>query len=219
MTPEQKFQKLSDIVVTIELTLLSVIQGVALYFLADNARGPLLSLDYAHWLYVAIAFTILITFWSQALVHVLSFISWPLEFVHNFLYFAVIITEVMMFASIADPLRWFAANTAFFFVSGLLYYADLRLLKSKERNFQLTENQKNFFAKNLADQELAFSYLVPAGFSFSLIATALVWQYPQVFIAGNWHLLLAGIELLLGIGTLAILLPKFKQTIALIESL
>ena len=205
-------------VVTIELTLLSVIQGTALYFLANSSYGPILSLDYAHWIYIAIGFIVLITFWSQALVHVLSFISWPLEFIHNFLYFAVIISEIVLFVSITDPVRWFAASTGFFFVSGLLYWADLRLLKSKETNF-VGESQKAFYMKNLHDQMFSMTYLVPAGFSFSLIATALVWRYPQIFIAGNWHLLLGFLQFAFAVGALAYLLPKFKSTIKLIEFL
>jgi hypothetical protein len=44
--------ELDSMVVEIELTLTSIVQGVALYFLIDNARGVLALQQRAFWPYV-----------------------------------------------------------------------------------------------------------------------------------------------------------------------
>jgi hypothetical protein len=211
-------QKLNDTVVTIELTLLSVIQGVALYFFADNVRGPILALDYEHWIYILLAFIIYIIFWSQALVHVLTFISWPLEFIHNFLYFIVVVAEVLMFVSMVNPVNWYAANAFFFFVSWILYYVDTRLLEEKAQYFDGPE-QKSFYGMLIRDQYFSFHVLVPVGFLFSLSAWLLVLFYPADFLDNGRHLILSGIQAVIFFGTLFYLLSIFKKHLSRIEFL
>jgi len=51
--PHESRRQLDGLVVNIELTLTSIIQGVALYFLTDNARAPLSQLRFEYWIYVA----------------------------------------------------------------------------------------------------------------------------------------------------------------------
>ncbi len=216
MQPTEKRQKLSDIVVSIELTLLSVIQGIALNFLIVGALGVFPALDYVHWIYPVMGFMILIAFWAQALVHVLSFISWPLDFKHNFLYFIVIIAEVFVFSSMTNPLQWFITNAVFFFSAEILYYADIKLLATKKQFFT-TEKQIEFYGMNLRDQKLAFNYFVPIGFVFSVVSALLIWDYPTFFIQNNGHLYLAAIQAITGIAALSYLLPLFRKHIAHIE--
>lgn len=219
MDTNLKKEKLDTMVVTIELTLLSVIQGVALYFLAENAHGPILMLDYEYWVYIFTAFLFLVVFWSQALVHVVSFISWPIEFVHMFLYFLVVITEVLMFQSITNPPNWFATNIVFFVVVGFLYYADLVLLKSKKAHFEGTEAGRTFYTATLKDQTFGMWVLVPLGFIFSLGAFSLVYFYPTFFIEEHWHLALAAFQAFVGIGFLYYLVSVFKKRLDVMEGI
>ena len=86
MTPA--LLELDALVINIELTLASIIQGVALYFLTDNARSIFSTHDLARWLYVFAGLIIILIFWSRSLTHTLTLIRWPLEFGHNFLYIA-----------------------------------------------------------------------------------------------------------------------------------
>ena len=73
-------------VVNVELTLASIIQGVALYFLTDNARGSLALHQSVVWLYLLTGLVIIFIFWSRSIIHTLTLVRWPLEFGHNFLY-------------------------------------------------------------------------------------------------------------------------------------
>src|SRR5207237_10421784 len=83
-------KELDATVVNIELTLASIIQGVALYFLTENARA---SLSWQHWfavLYVAAGLCIIFIFWSRSVIHTLTLIKWRLQFGHNFFYIACV---------------------------------------------------------------------------------------------------------------------------------
>ncbi|MDD5050608.1 MAG: hypothetical protein PHV93_02590 [Candidatus Pacebacteria bacterium] len=217
MNPSSQKEKLDNLVVTIELTLLSVIQGVALFFLADNARVTLLSLDYEHFVYLVIAFLFLIIFWSQTIVHVISFISWPIEFAHTFLYFLVVILEILMFSSVANPSSWFAVNVFFFISIWVLYYADLRLLKTKKQDFMDTEAKKIFYEATLKDQRAGLFVFTPVGAFFSFVSWFLIAMYPSVFLEGHWHILLGAIEMGIGIFILARFMSVFKKRFAVIE--
>ena len=75
-------------VVNIELTLTSIIQGVALSFLIENTRSLLSIHQAAAWLYALTGLCIIFIFWSRSLLHTLTLIRWPIEFGHNFLYIA-----------------------------------------------------------------------------------------------------------------------------------
>ena len=71
-------------VVNIELTLISIIQGLALGVLAAASVEPLVELQWHTWPYIATGLLVVLIFWSRALLHTLSFIGWPLEFGHTF---------------------------------------------------------------------------------------------------------------------------------------
>ena len=82
--PSEGRRELDSVVINIELTLVSIIQGVALFFLTDNARA-LLSIQRAGaFLYVAAGLCVIFIFWSRSIIHTLTLIRWPLEFGHNF---------------------------------------------------------------------------------------------------------------------------------------
>ena len=72
--------QLHDTVIGIELTLISIIQGLALGVLAASAVQPLIGLQWEVWPYIATGLLTVLIFWSRSLVHTLSFIGWPLEF-------------------------------------------------------------------------------------------------------------------------------------------
>jgi hypothetical protein len=99
--PAMKFSatrsELDSTVIEIELTLTSIVQGVALYFLIDNARSVLSIQQRAFWPYVVSGLLIILIFWSRSVVHTLTLIRWPLEFGHNFFYIACALGESLLF--------------------------------------------------------------------------------------------------------------------------
>src|SRR5207247_8368928 len=99
--------ELDSMVVEIELTLVSIIQGVALTILIENAHAVIAERQLVFWLYVVAGLFIIFIFWSRAVLHILTVIRWPLEFGHNFLYIACALVEAILFALMGMPARWF----------------------------------------------------------------------------------------------------------------
>jgi len=106
-------KRLDEFVVDIEFLLISVVQGVALAALAAAAAPIVANLQLEYWPYIVSALLFILIFWSQAIMHVLGFIKWPLDMIHNFLYFVASLIEVMAFSVMNKPLVWFSL---FFFL-------------------------------------------------------------------------------------------------------
>ena len=77
--------ELDAMIADIELTLVSIIQGVALTVLIETSREAIAKLDWIMWPYVLSGLIIILVFWSRVVLHILTVIRWPLEFGHNFL--------------------------------------------------------------------------------------------------------------------------------------
>ena len=84
---ESQFE-LDGIIADIELTLVSIIQGVALTVLIETSREAIATLNFVMWPYVLSGLIIILIFRSRVVLHILTVIRWPLEFGHNFLYIA-----------------------------------------------------------------------------------------------------------------------------------
>jgi hypothetical protein len=121
--------RLDGLVVNVELTLISIIQGVALYFLVSSSGDVLVSADLVYWPYVVTGFLFLIVFWSRAVLHVLTVIRWPLQFPHNFLYIAAVLLECILFTQLRNPSRWFVMGSATVASAWLVFRVDLGMVR------------------------------------------------------------------------------------------
>ena len=97
-------EELDAVVVNIELTLVSIIQGVALFFLTDNARTLISMRHSGTFLYIVAGLCVIFIFWSRSVIHTLALIRWPLEFGHNFFYITCALGEAILFSRLDNPL-------------------------------------------------------------------------------------------------------------------
>src|SRR5437870_13469952 len=88
-------EELNGLVLSAELTLISIIQGAALYFLVNTSIDVIVGLQYQYWLYTAAGLAIIFIVWSRSLIHIFTMICWPLEFGHNFLYITITLVEAV----------------------------------------------------------------------------------------------------------------------------
>ncbi|MEY2440200.1 MAG: hypothetical protein QOI34_1585, partial [Verrucomicrobiota bacterium] len=93
-------------IVEIELTLISIIQGVALTFLIESARDVVSTEGKVFWPYVTAGLLLICVFWSRSVLHIITVIRWPLEFGHNFLYLACALIEAVLFTRLRNPVGW-----------------------------------------------------------------------------------------------------------------
>ena len=188
-------------VVNIELTLISIIQGLALGVLAAASIEPLVNLQWQAWPYIAIGLLVVLIFWSRALVHTLSFIGWPLEFGHTFVYFGATLIEAVALSQVANPAHWYALNTAYALAVWGLYAYDLRVVRRHAADFS-TPDERALLDDIVRDQRINIGFMMPAAVVFQGFAWWLVHTYPKAFIDGGWHLLLAGMTLLFSVNYL-----------------
>ena len=181
-------------VVNIELTLISIIQGLALAVLADAAVEPLVQLQWQAWPYIATGLLVVLIFWSRALLHTLCFIGWPLEFGHTFVYFGATLLEAVALTQVASPERWFALNTAYAVAVWGLYAWDLRIVRRHARDFA-TPDERALLDDIVRDQRINILAMMPAAIAFQALCWWLLHAYPRTFIEGGWHLLLIALTL------------------------
>jgi hypothetical protein len=179
-------------IVNIELTLASIIQGVALYFLTENARTALSLNNWPSLLYLSAGLCIICIFWSRSIIHTLTLIKWPLEFGHNFLYIACALGEAILFTRLERPLAWFRLSTAYAAFVWLLFVYDLRLIRARSRE-TTSDGARALYQRTWEDQLLNIRFLVPGLFVFNLGCALAIGHWSDYFLdrSGNVWLIAA----------------------------
>ena len=181
-------------IVGIELTLVSIIQGVALYFLIESARGLMTVREIIFWAYIVSGLLVIFVFWSRSVLHIITVIRWPLEFGHNFLYIACALFEALLFTRLHSPRAWFAFGALFGAVGWLLFVYDLRLIRARAEDSAGPASNR-LSAVVTRDQWLNITVLVPAVFLFNLASYLCIRQWPDLFLGRNLHVCLAVAQL------------------------
>ena len=197
-------------VVEIELTLCSIIQGVALYFLVENARAVLSMKQVSAWPYVATGLIIILLFWSRSLIHTLTLIRWPLEFVHNFFYVACTLVEALAFTHLTDPFAWFALTAAYAVVVWTLFVYDMRMVALRGRDSAGPVGSRLYSLVG-ADQILNIRFLIPAIFLFNVGSAVAIHLRPDFFLGRGGHYLLIAAQ---GIGLIGYLVYVIRTYIS-----
>src|SRR5438477_8972372 len=182
-------------IVNIELTLASIIQGVALYFLTENARTALSLNNWPSLLYLSAGLCIICIFWSRSIIHTLTLIKWPLEFGHNFLYIACALGEAILFTRLERPLAWFRLSTAYAAFVWLLFVYDLRLIRARFRE-TTTEAERLLYQRTWEDQLLNIRLLMPCLFFFNLACALSINRWSDYFLKRYGNVWLIAAQLL-----------------------
>ena len=191
--PQANRERLDELVINVELTLVSIIQGVALSFLADSTRQLIAGNAVEYYLYALNGLLIIFLFWSRAVIHTVTVIRWPLEFGHNFLYIACALFEAISFANLNQPLLWNALQTLFAVLVWLLFAVDLRLVRARQLEFAGSAVERLFHAIR-QDQMLNIIAAVPVFIVFYLVVTGVLWHQQVSGGRFHWHLYFAGAQ-------------------------
>lgn len=216
-TPPASRSELDEVIVNVELTLASIVQGLALSFLADNASAVLSKGPPTAWLYVGVAFLTILLFWSRALIHTLTLIRWPLEFVHNFFYFACALVEVLAFKNLHDPFMWFVLNAVFAALVWGLFVHDLRIIRLRARD-SVGPSSFRLYAIVEADQWLNIRFIMPSVFAFALGSALAIKMAPGFFLVRQGHLLLIACQAVGLLVYLACVVRSFTRITPLISA-
>jgi hypothetical protein len=205
-------RQLDGLVVNIELTLVSIIQGVALSVLTESSRAPIGDLRFDQWPYVANGLLVILLFWSRSTTHTLTLIRWPLEFAHNFLYISCTLVEAIWITDLTDPIRWYSLSGAFAIAAWALFLTDLRLIRQRQAE-AVGSAEEELYGIVLRDQHMNIYLIVPAMALFNFSAVFSIYFWPETMIRGGGHIVFALIQTVTLLGYL-IYVVRFFGTIA-----
>ncbi len=203
-------RELDSIVINVELTLASIIQGVALFFLTDNARTIITMRHWDSFLYVAAGLCVIFIFWSRSIIHTLTLIRWPMEFGHNFFYIGCALGEAVLFSRLDDPLAWFQLSATYAAVVWLLFIYDMRLIHARVAEAR-SEADHALYARARADQLRNIYALVPLLFFLNLACALAIWTWPDLFIGRGRHVWLICAQLVSFIAYLIFIGRHFRK--------
>ena len=211
MNPQNEGRReLDSVVINVELTLASIIQGVALFFLTDNARAVFTMRHWASFPYVAAGLCVIFVFWSRSIIHTLTLIRWPMEFGHNFFYIGCALGEAILFSRLDNPLAWFQLSATYAAAVWLLFIYDMRLIHARiveARN----EADRALYGRARADQLFNIYVLVPLLFLLNLTCALAIWIWPDFFITRSGHIWLISSQLVSFITYLAYIGRHFSK--------
>ena len=208
--------ELDAMIADLELTLVSIIQGVALTVLIETSLEAVANLNWIMWPYVLSGLVIILIFWSRVVLHILTVIRWPLEFGHNFLYVACALVEAFSFAQLGNPGRWFAFVAAFLAFGWLLFAYDLRLIRMRVRDRTGTVSDR-VYALVKRHQWLNLGLLLPAFFLVNVACAVAIHMRPEFFLAREGHIWLIMLQLIAFGGYLSYVVTFFTKLAPLIE--
>ena len=206
---------LDGMVVNLELTLISIIQGVALYFLTDSSRALLMSMQFSAWPYILAGLLVILLWWSRAVIHTLTVIRWPIEFGHNFLYIASTLIEAVMFTQVGNPANWYWVGAAYGLLVWLLFVIDLRLIGRRMREPRGPAGTQ-LLSIIQREQRLQALLFMPVTVLFYLVAGRLINSQPQFFIDANGHLIFAALQLVGALSYITYIVLYFRRLSGLI---
>ena len=213
---QQSTKELNNTAVEIEFLLISVIQGLALQFLVSAAVTPFVQFQFEYWLYIISGFLLILIFWTQAIVHALSFIQWPIDLTHTFLYFLVSFVEVLVFYQVGSPFRWFIFGTVFLIAGSVLYTYDFLMIRKRRETLAYSEKRKRLYDHMYHMQKKELTFYLPAALIFSLMSAGLIYVYPNVFIDNHVHIVLSCLQTLFSTILLVITVKNFYRRMGLL---
>jgi hypothetical protein len=203
-------RQLDGLVVNIELTLVSIIQGVALSVLTESSRAPIGDLRFDQWPYVANGLLVILLFWSRSTTHTLTLIRWPLEFTHNFLYITCTLVEAITFTDLTDPVRWYALIGTFGVVVWVLFRTDMRLIRQRQAE-AVGPAEEELYAIVFRDQNMNIFWLVPGIVLFNWAVVLCIYLWPETLIRGGGHVVFAVVQTVLLLGYLIYVVRFFGR--------
>jgi hypothetical protein len=200
--------QLDALVVSVELTLVSIIQGVALSFLAESSRIPLgdpLRPVAVRCQWVDVNFDILVAI-GGARVHVDSL---AIGVCAQLSLYRCTLIEAITFTDLSDPLRWYAFNTVFAILAWLVFGVDLRRIVRQRQSEAAGPAEQELYGVIVRDHHINILLLMPGMTLLNLTAIGGIYFWPEVLVRGGGHVVFATIQTIAFLGYLIYVLRFF----------
>jgi len=91
-------------------------------------------------------------------------------------------------------------------------------IKQHKKEFEESTSGKQLYGHILHQQTYEMNVLVPAGLIYNIVATALIYLYPEIFITNHYHIVLVFLQVLFGLLILKNSITSFKRRSELITN-
>jgi hypothetical protein len=111
--------ELESLATGVELTLASVMQGIALAILVPKIVELITSGEVSKLPYIPASLLLIFMVWVMFINHAISFITWPFDPLHNLMYFLITSSEAVLLFFLDQPVPWFLSLVGFGLLVGL----------------------------------------------------------------------------------------------------
>ncbi len=194
--------ELDGFVMNIELTLISIIQGVALSFLADAAKPIFTEGRWSGLPYLVSGVTLILVVWFRSVLHSFTIIRWPLELGHNVLYVVSTLFEALLLSQLTNPRAWYPLGVLTGLIYWFMYWYELRLYRVRRED---SPHPRAAALLEVLEREhrLNLFVLAPAIVGGWAVTALMVRTWPVAFLDGGLHVLLGWVQAAVMIGYLA----------------
>lgn len=180
--------ELDGFVMNIELTLISIIQGVALSFLTDAAKPIVTEGRWSAVPYLVCGVTLILIVWFRSVLHAFTIIRWPLDLGHNVFYMVSTVFEALLFSQLANPRGWYPLGVVAGLTYWIMYAYEMKLYRARRADGPHPRAARLLDVLE-REHKLNLRVLAPAIVGGWTLTALLVRGWPATFIEGGWHVL------------------------------
>src|SRR3954466_14864294 len=126
----------------VELTLASVLQGIALAILVPKIVELITSGEVSKLPYIPASLLLLFMVWVMFIGHAISFITWPFDPLHNLMYFLIVSAEAVLLFFLDKPAQWFLSLIGVGLLLGFNCWYNQGLLRRHAARYSTADARK-----------------------------------------------------------------------------
>ena len=149
--------ELESLATGVELTLASVMQGIALAILVPKIVELITSGEVSKLPYIPASLLLMFMVWVMFISHAISFITWPFDPLHNMLYFLITSSEAVLLFFLDQPVPWFLSLVGLGLLLGLSCWYNQGLLRRNASHYTTAAAQA-LYAHSMDEQRVGLQF-------------------------------------------------------------
>ena len=150
--------ELESLATGVELTLASVLQGIALAILVPKIVELITNGEVAKLPYIPASLLLIFMVWVMFIGHAISFITWPFDPLHNMLYFLIASSEAVLLFFLDQPGPWFLSLVGLALLLGFSCWYNQGLLR-RNTSLNRTAAAQKLYAHIMDEQQISLQFM------------------------------------------------------------
>jgi hypothetical protein len=150
--------ELESLATSVELTLASVLQGIALAILVPKIVELITNGELAKLPYIPASLLLIFMVWVMFIGQAISFITWPFDPLHNLLYFLIVSSEAVLLFFLDKPGPWFLALVGLGLLLGFSCWYNQGLLRRNASRY-VSADARKLYAHIMDEQRVGLQFM------------------------------------------------------------